>query len=110
MATNGIYTSEHPQPTQHLYGLEDVAPSAFIKSNLQNPDLICLCTGDMKGDVEAPKQAAVAAKEDGRTEDVDFKNLSIEEAFQVLGVSYTGSVGELLLCMPLLYSAYRKVW
>ena len=53
----------------------------------------------MKNDVEAPKQAAVAAKEDSRTEDVDFKNLSIEEAFQVLGVSYLGSVRELLVCM-----------
>lgn len=64
----------------------------------------------MKGDVEAPKQAAVAAKEDGRTEDVDFKNLSIEEAFQVLGVSYSGFVGELLLCMPSLASAYHRSW
>ena len=47
--------------------------------------------GGAKGDLEAPKlgssAAEVAVKEDGRIEDVDFKNLSIEEAFQVLGVS-----------------------
>ena len=48
------------------------------------------------GDIEAPKvdapqldaaaAAAVAAVADGNVQNVDFKNLSAEEAFQVLGV------------------------
>ena len=50
----------------------------------------------MAGDIEAPKvdapqldaaaAAAVAAVADGNVQNVDFKNLSAEEAFQVLGV------------------------
>lgn len=48
------------------------------------------CTVDVTGDVEAPKvdaaEAAVVTG-DGNVQNVDFKNLSAEEAFQVLGVS-----------------------
>ena len=57
-------------------------------------------SGDAKGDVEAPAQtdaakpgAAEVVKEDGHTEEVDFKSLTAEETFQVLGVrSYTTPV------------------
>jgi len=47
--------------------------------------------GDVKGG-DAPKPDAGAAgqaevvKEDGHTEQVDFKNLTAEEAFHILGV------------------------
>lgn len=55
----------------------------------------CLCTKtqaltvhrDVTGDVEAPKVDAAEAPTEGNVQEVDFKNLSAEEAFQVLGVS-----------------------
>ena len=48
--------------------------------------------GDVKADDAAPKPDTGAAgqaevvKEDGHTEQVDFKNLTAEEAFHILGV------------------------
>lgn len=41
---------------------------------------------DVQGDAPKPN-AAEAAGGDGNIQDVDFKNLSADEAFQVLGVS-----------------------
>ncbi len=58
--------------------LPDSAPSAHPAGDVKKEDV-------PKPDSGAPGQAEVV-KEDGHTEQVDFKNLTAEEAFQVLGV------------------------